>query len=61
MGAVVPEVTSRMVEAGSERLKDLSGDSDTAYVVEAVYLAMEYERLDSQRELPRLVSQAPQE
>jgi hypothetical protein len=37
-------VTPEMVSAGLDRLSDLPRDEDPAYLVEAVYMAMEYER-----------------
>jgi hypothetical protein len=36
-----------MAEAGSDRLRDLIDEPDLHYVAEAIYLAMEYQRLDS--------------
>jgi hypothetical protein len=36
-----------MVAAGIERMRDLSCEDDRAYVAEAIYLAMEYQRLES--------------
>jgi hypothetical protein len=47
------KVTQEMVEAGRERLLELTGE-DLDYIVEAVYLAMEYQRLDTLGQLPRL-------
>lgn len=37
-------VTDKMVEAGLDRLSELPRDEDPIYVVQAVYMAMEYER-----------------
>jgi hypothetical protein len=33
-----------MVEAGLDRLSELPRDRDQAYIVRAIYMAMEYER-----------------
>jgi hypothetical protein len=43
-----------MIDAGVERLKELAGEDDRAYMVEAIYLAMEYQRLDSSGQLRSL-------
>lgn len=48
------EVTPAMTIAGVDRLKELANEPDQAYVVSAVYMAMEYQRLDSAGELPGL-------
>ncbi|MDQ6867905.1 MAG: hypothetical protein M3178_05725 [Pseudomonadota bacterium] len=37
-------VTDEMVAAGLDRLSELPRDEDQAYVVQAIYMAMEYER-----------------
>ena len=37
-------VTPEMVAAGLDELSDLPRDEDPAYLVEAIYMAMEYER-----------------
>jgi hypothetical protein len=44
-------VTPEMVAAGLERAKELADEPDKAYVVEAIYLAMENQRLDSDGKL----------
>lgn len=46
------QVTPAMIKAGLDRLEELSGEEDRSYVVEAIYLAMEYERLDSIEQSP---------
>ena len=48
-GEYVPEIeiTPAMVKAGLDELRERQGDSDLAYLVGAIYMAMEYERLDS--------------
>lgn len=47
-GALVEfvEVTPAMKAAGVERALELSRESDLSYLVSAIYMAMEYERLD---------------
>jgi hypothetical protein len=37
-------VTDEMIEAGLDRLSELPRDRDPVYVVQAIYMAMEYER-----------------
>lgn len=54
--AQVDAVTQEMIKAGKDCLRDLPGGGcDPAYLVESVYLAMEYQRLDSLGQLRRLV------
>ena len=43
----VVNVSQAMVAAGVAEWKDLRGDPDLAYVVTSIYMAMEYERLES--------------
>lgn len=57
---VVEAVTPEMIKAGLDRFHDLSGETNMAYVVEAIYLAMEYQRLDSLGQLRRLVRHSAQ-
>jgi len=58
-GPRLVSVTLAMIEAGLDRLKELAAEEDRAYVAEAVYLAMEYQRLDSIGQLPGLFSHLP--
>jgi hypothetical protein len=37
-------VTDEMVKAGLDELSELPRDEDPSYLVEAIYMAMEYER-----------------
>jgi hypothetical protein len=37
-------VSSAMTAAGLERLRDLRDETDLAFIVDSVYMAMEYER-----------------
>jgi hypothetical protein len=49
-----------MIRAGVSCFHDLAGHEDLEYLVEAIYLAMEYQRRDSLGQLSRLSDQAPQ-
>lgn len=51
-------VTPEMRAAGVERATELMGEPDIGYLVSAVYLAMEYQRLDSLGQLSRFGQQA---
>jgi hypothetical protein len=51
---VVSPVTKEMIKAGLETIDELALRNDRAYLVEAIYLAMEYQRLDSLGQLRRI-------
>jgi hypothetical protein len=53
----IVEVTPEMIAAGLERAREVAGEPPE-YVVSAIYLAMEYERLGSLGQLSRLGDQA---
>jgi hypothetical protein len=62
MSELIPEVVSpAMIEAGLERLTELRCEADLAYVVEAIYLAMEYQRFEPSSEFRRLHDHIVQE
>lgn len=44
-GATEIEVTPAMIEAGVERARELILEPDMGYAVNAIYMAMEYQRL----------------
>lgn len=48
------EVTPKMIEAGVHELRDHPFTAPLQEIVEAVYMAMEYERLDSPGKIGRL-------
>jgi hypothetical protein len=45
-----------MIAAGVSRMQDLSGEMDASYRAEAIYLAMEYQRLEELGKLIRLAN-----
>jgi hypothetical protein len=44
---VIDPVTPAMIRAGLQTIDELALGNDRAYLVDAIYLAMEYQRLDS--------------
>lgn len=48
------QVTGEMISAGLERAFELRGEDDPRYLVSAIYLAMEYQRLHSLGQLTSL-------
>ena len=48
------QITREMISAGLERALELRGEADPHYFVSAIYLAMEYQRLDSLGQLTSL-------
>ena len=44
------EVTPAMVKAGVEEFLELSGEVDAGYIVQSIYMAMEYERRDPSKD-----------
>lgn len=56
-GVELVEVTQEMRAAGIERAAELMGEPDLGYIVSAIYLAMEYQRLDSLGQFSRFGNQ----
>jgi hypothetical protein len=58
---VIEPVTPAMIKAGLQTIDELALQNDRAYLVESIYLAMEYQRLDSLGQLRRVICHGPQE
>lgn len=57
-GVELVVVSDEMRAAGIERATELMGEPDLGYLVSAIYLAMEYQRLDSLGQLSRFGQEA---
>jgi hypothetical protein len=57
---VIEAVTPAMIKAGLDTIDELALGNDRAYLVEAIYLSMEYQRLDALGQLRRVFCHGPQ-